>query len=119
MKTMIVGKFKVSAAMDTDGFLRVRVGSTGKREVISINHPASFKNEDGVECFVFTDNQAIVDWEINSSPDSDSRANPDKLRKAGKDKTFRAWWKAEFNETPDEHARRVEALRAKESLPTD
>lgn len=110
-----VGDFGVKAEVDEVGLLHVVVSARKGRGALMVDHPASGTDK-GTEHFVYTNDPALMAWELDRSDDyGDHRVNPKKLRDAAKSKVFRAWWGLHYKETPKEYAARIEATRSREA----
>lgn len=115
---MKVGCFEVNAKVDKLGLLHVTVKDATSRPLIHVDTDESGEFEDGSVTHSFTNNPAIVDYELRQSPGwcgkEDHRINPELLRKAAKDPIFCAWWSGDNEHSPEKYANSIEEMRRRE-----
>lgn len=112
--SIAVGGYRVEAEQEDSGLLLLTVNGASQNRAIMVDHPASGTGNTG-ECLAFTDNQAIVAYELDCEVTPDSRINPKRLRRAAKDPAFLAWWKLNNKEDPVQYADQIEEMRRRDA----
>lgn len=113
-QSITVEGFTVEAEIDDIGLLHIVVNSGAESGALMVNHPSSHLGA-GTEHQVFSNDPAIIDWELGHCDEIDGdRPSPEKLREAAKSKAFRAWWALTNKMTPEAYADKIDGIRRRE-----
>jgi len=111
-----IGGYEIEAERDKSGLLILTVKGKPRSRVIMVEHPRSGTYNTS-EQLAFTDNAAIIAYELDGGETTDGRVDPKRLRRAAKDPAFRAWWNLNNKEGPSEYADRIDEMRRREAVP--